>query len=106
MGRAAIAEEARGVAVGAGAEVLDVADAGASKPRRDEAGKIEHRVTILFRRDEEATVVGIGRDETREKFRADLIARLPDHGTERNPHARAFGAELLHRIDRRLDDTG
>ena len=55
---------------------------------------------------EEARVVGVGRQETRDEFRPDLVVRLPDGGAERRHDAGALGAERLHGGDRRLDHAG
>ena len=44
VGRPAVAEEARGIAISAMAEILHARDAGARESRGDVAGKVEERV--------------------------------------------------------------
>src|SRR5262245_15386749 len=89
--RAAIAEEGLRLGIGAAAEVLDLADACPSKPRRDVAGEIEQGMAGARRAAKEAFVLGIVGGELRLELRSDLIARLPDHRAERRHDVRAVG---------------
>src|ERR1700724_2643623 len=76
MGAAAIAEEAGRLAVGAMAEVLDTADLGALKPRRDVAGKIEHGVPVARGRGEEPIAARVVGGKARDEIGPDLVVRL------------------------------
>src|SRR3954447_15416001 len=74
----AVAEEARGVRVGAETNVLDSLDFSAIEPRSGVAGQIEHCMAGARRRSEEALVRVIRRRETVDEFRAHLVVRLAD----------------------------
>src|SRR6476620_8598485 len=73
VGRPAVAEEARGIAIGAMAEILHAGHAGARESRGDVAGKVEQRV-VRPRRGLEETRVGavLGR-EAGDEFRPDAL---------------------------------
>src|SRR5579871_432277 len=86
---AAIAIEAL-VRISVDAEIVDHQDAGISQPRPDEAGEIEHRVSVALRWNEIHRVVCVGIEETLDEFTADLIALLADQGTDRRDHAVAL----------------
>src|SRR5512144_1880106 len=83
MGRPAVAEEPRGIAIGAVADVFHARDTGARESRRDIAGKIEESV-IRPRRGLEETCVGVvlGR-EAGDEFRPDFVVRLADRRSQR-----------------------
>src|SRR4029077_21181375 len=99
-----IAEEAL-VGIGVDAEIVNHQDAGIFQPHADEAGEIEHSVTVALARQEEQCVLRVGVDETFDELAADFVARLADQGADRGDHAIAVGAELLHRIDGRFQDA-
>src|SRR5262245_56467901 len=75
MDRAAVAIEAL-VGIGVDAEIVDHQDAGVFEPHPDEAGEVEHRVSLARGGKEEHRVVGVRLDEALDEFGADLVARL------------------------------
>ena len=77
-----------------------------AEPRRDIAGEIEQGVAVAGRRGEEALTRRILGGKARDQIGADFVIVLPDHRSERGADPAAFGAELLHRRDGRLDDAG
>src|SRR5689334_8128190 len=82
MGGAAVAVEPLLVGIGAEPEIGEAGDPCRIKTRADEAGKVEHGVTRLFARTEEALVPGRFFGEALHEFGADLIGRLADRGAE------------------------
>src|ERR1043165_3267542 len=106
MRGAAVTEETVGFCVGAEAEVLEVADAGAFDAVTDIARQIEHGMAGFVRRREEALVTGIGLEKARDEFRADLVIALADRRPERRRDVFARRAQRLHRGNRRLDHAG
>src|SRR5690242_15218270 len=94
------------IRIGIDAEIVDHDNAGVFQPHPDEAWKIEHRMAVALARKEEQCVVGIGVDEALDELSADLIARLSDQGSDCRDHAVAFGSELFHGVDGRLQDAG
>src|SRR5262245_4398600 len=95
MSGTAVAVEARGIRVGAEAEVVDLRDSGTTQPGDDIAGEIEQRVMGARRGRKKPLAAGILRLEALDQIAADLVVRLPDHRAERGDHPRAVGAELL-----------
>src|SRR3954468_24306979 len=106
MSGAAVTEEARRVRVGAEPQVLDAFDFSAFDPRPDVAGQIEHGVVFSHGRLEEFPARRIAGAEAFYELRPDLIVRLADQRPDRRRDPRSRRAELLHRGNCRLDDTG
>ena len=82
MRGAAIAEKARRIGIGTKAEILDVADPGPLEPRRDIAAEIELGVTVARRGREKPAAGRVLGGKARDQIGADLVARLPDHGSD------------------------
>src|SRR5438445_7949786 len=87
------------VGIGINADVVDHQDAGVFEPHPDESGKIEHRMAVALRGNEERGILRIGLYKTLDEFAADFVRVLADQGANRGDHAAAFGAELFHGVD-------
>ena len=105
MGCPAEAEEAVRIGVGVEVQRLDLADAGGDQAVDDISFKVEVRLARRAFR-EEAGIVRIGAEETRSESLVDLVGRPGDAGTDRRVDALAASAELLHRVDCRVGDSG
>ena len=103
MGRPPVAEKARLVRVGVEPQVLEPADAGAGGALGDIGLEVEHRMPRPAAGNEEALRRLSRRIESGDELGADLVGALGDAGTERGGDGVSFGAEPLHRGDRRLD---
>src|ERR1700722_1921150 len=94
------------VGIGIDADVVDHQHARILQPHPDKAGEIEHRMACAFSGDEEQRVLRVSLDEPLDEFAADFIGVLSDQGTDGGDDAGAFGAEFLHRLDRRFHNAG
>src|ERR1700716_162349 len=106
VGRPAVAEEARGIAISAMAEILHARDVGAREPRGDVARKVEERVLRPRRGLEETRVRAVLGREAGDEFRPDLVVRLANHRPERSHHAGAIGSAPPHRRNRAFENPG
>ena len=105
MGRAAIAEETVGIGIGVEIQFLDLPDTGGDQAVNDVAFEVEVRLAGGAG-DEEADVVAIGVEEAGAECVVDLVGWLSDARPDRGVNALAPGAEPLHRLDRRVGDSG
>src|SRR5215470_10847100 len=78
---AAIAVAAR-VGIGVDAEIIDHEHAGILQPQADEAGEVEHRMSLALARQEEAPMFGIRIEETLDEFGTDFVGVLADQRTD------------------------
>src|SRR5262249_56680506 len=95
VGAAAVAEEPRGIGIGAVAEVLDLAHAGGGEAGGDIAGKIEQGVLRRRRGPEESFVRSVLGLEAGDEFGSGLVIRLADGRPQRDRNARTGGAAPL-----------
>src|SRR6185295_3605621 len=100
---APVAEEPLRFGIGTQPKIFELSDTHAANPFGDIAGEVEHGVSISLRRHEKACIAGIRRDEALDKFRPDLVVRLPDGGAECSHDTIAAGAEPLHCGNGRFD---
>src|SRR5260370_23407177 len=106
MGGAAVTEKSSGIGIGTQREILDLNDPGPLEPGSDIASEIEHRVPDTACRCEEPAASRVFGVKAGKKLGPNLIARLPNHGTDRGPNMVGCGAEPFHCRHRRLDDAG
>src|SRR6476620_10374533 len=105
MLRAAIAEQARLVAIGAKTEVGDRPDTSAGQALGDIAGQVKVRLAGALVGHEEGLTCRLLSEEAVDIVGANLIGPLRDRGADHRDDALAFGAKLLHGRDRGLGDA-
>lgn len=105
MGRAAIAEETIGIDIGVEIQFLHLPNTGCDQAVNDVAFEVEVRLAGGAG-DEEAGVFAIGVKEAGAECVVDLVGWLSNARPDRGLDAIAPGAELLHRLDRRVGDSG
>src|SRR6266481_52281 len=81
------------VGIGIDADVVDHQHAGVFQPHPDQSRKVEHRMALALRGNEEHGVLRIGVHETLDEFAADFVGVLADQGADRGDHAAAFRSE-------------
>src|SRR3984893_12307894 len=106
VGGAAEAVKPLRIRIGAKPDILDMADARPGQPRADIAGKVEHGMAVARGRREETVAGSIFCVKAGNKVGADLVIGLSDHRSDHGADLAALGADLLHGLDRGLDDAG